>query len=239
MKYLKLIIAVSFLWLNLTRPTSAQHNVYSSTVVGYINKGYSATDYLIGNPLYSTDNTINNLFQSVPDGSTLTKWDRTTHQFLPTSEFSSEKGWSINYDLSPTEGALFHPAAAMTNTFTGEVPFGEGPIYQYPTLGDGLFLLSCSIPIANASFYQVIGRAPAEGESVTLLDSLSHNYYTTIFRSGDWDNGIPVLGIGEAGFFALGPDALTLVPEPATYVLLTLGLVAFNLHRRLRRRATI
>jgi PEP-CTERM motif len=227
MKSLKLLVTISILCLNVTGSASAQP--YSLNVVGYVNMPYSTADHLIGNPLYSTDNTISNLFQyNIPDGSTLTKWDR--------SIYHSDSGWSINYDLSPSEGALFHPTAAFTNTFTGEVPWsGDSPVIQPPTLGSGMFLLSCTIPFSAATFYQVVGRDPVEGESVTRLDSFSMTYYTTIYRSGEWDNGEPTLNIGEAGFFALGPNAITLVPEPATYALLTLGFAAFGLHRRFRR----
>lgn len=238
MNRLKIIIAICVLALSANNPLSAQP--YSLNVVGYYNLGLSAGNHLIANQLYATNNSINTVLAAAPNGSTLAKWNSTTLQYQPTSVFNTETGWSINYDLNPGEGALFYTPTAFTNTFVGEVPYDFGndtPIFTFPTPADGLFLLSCSVPLNGATFQQVIGRNPLEGESVTRLDSFSQNYLTTIYRSDGWDNGTPLLGLGEAGFFALGPDALTLVPEPGTYALLSLGLATLGLRYKFRSKS--
>jgi PEP-CTERM motif len=245
MKYMKSMSGLVALWICAAGSVSAQ--VVSLNVVGYVNLVYSANDYLIGNPLYAGTNDLNHLFSyNIPDGSSIAKWDRTTHQFLAPSIYHEGTGWTINYDLSPSEGALFHPTATFTNTFTGQVPWsGDSPLILPPTLGDGLFLLSCTVPFNGATFYQVIGRAPMDGDSVTRLDPFSMTYTTTIFQSGEWNNGDPTLNVGEAAFFGLGRntilppslDSLPPVPEPGIYALLSLGLAGFALQRRFRRKS--
>ena len=64
------------------------------------------------------------------------------------------------------------------------------------------------------------GRDPQNGESVTLLDAVSQTYTTTVFENGVWDNGTPILNIGQSAFFNLEP-----VPEPAVYNLVGAGLL--------------
>jgi hypothetical protein len=123
---------------------------------------------------------------SVPDGSILTKWDSQAHQFLPSSIFSGGS-WSINYDLAPGAGALFHATAAFTNTFVGTVLVGPGggpgdiTPPTPPVLGSGLFLLSSLFPASGRTFQNMIGRDPHEGEWVRLLDTASQTYFTTTY----------------------------------------------------------
>src|SRR5689334_7318535 len=107
MKAAKLLLTALALWIGGAGPVLAQ--VYTINIVGYVNLPFVAGNNLIGNPLDQPDNSLNNIFSlsTVPDGSTLTKWDAQAHQFLPSSIFSGGS-WSINYDLAPGEGALFH-----------------------------------------------------------------------------------------------------------------------------------
>jgi hypothetical protein len=90
----------------------------------------------------------------------------------------------------------------------------------------GSLLLSCVIPITNADFYDIVGRDPQNGESVTLLDAETQTYTTTTFENGAWNNGDPTLDIGESAMFDLEPD-LNAVPEPASYTVLATGLAMF------------
>ena len=238
MKILRSSVALSLVFLFVAPAAWAQTNVYSGNIVGYINRFIYPDDNLIANQLGTTNDTLNNVLASgVQDGSTLTKWDPVANRFLPTSTFdATSASWSINYSLTYAEGALLHSPSGATNLFLGEVDpalvinteisFAN----WHPNYGNGLYLLSCPVPIGGASFLQVIGRDPLDGEWVKLLDEPTQRYTITIFHTGTgWDNGDPALGIGQAAYFDLGP---ILVPEPSTLALAALGVAALILFRR-------
>jgi hypothetical protein len=72
-----------------------------------------------------------------------------------------------------------------------------------------------------------VGRDPLNGESVTLLDAVSQISTTTVFENGVWDNGTPILNIGQSAFFNLES-----VPEPAGYSLVGAGLLLLATARK-------
>jgi hypothetical protein len=192
--------------------------------VGYINQPLYAGDNLIANQLSFSNNTLNAIFQpGVPEGATFTAWNPSSQQYLPTSVYDINTGWSINYELDYGQGGLFHSPVTFTNGFVGSVWPGYDGIGTFvpPVVTDGgTLLLSCYIPIAPATFQDVVGRDPLNGESVTLLDALSQISTTTMFEDGVWDNGTPTLNIGQSAFFNL-----VSVPEPAVYNLVGAGLL--------------
>jgi hypothetical protein len=209
--------------------TSAHsQTVYSQNIVGYINQMLYAGNNYIANQLSTSNNTLNAIFQAgvVPEGATFTEWNPTTDQFLPTSVYDATTGWSINYSLTYGQGGLLDTPSTFQNTFTGSVWPGFEPNQPFvpPQVGSGSLFLSCVIPIGDATFYDVVGRDPMNGESVMMLDAATQTYTTTTFEDGVWSNGAPSLDVGEAAFFNLEP-VLVPVPEPATYGLLGVGLV--------------
>lgn len=222
--YLSLLVTLGF-----CASATAQ---YSLNVMGYYNKVLYAGDNLIANQLATTNNSLSSIFNSsVPHGSTFTKWDAEQLDFLPVSVYDQSTGWSIQYDLNYGEGGRFHAAATFTNTFVGQVWPGldiEDEGFNPPVFpGVGLFLRSSVVPLNRATFYHVIGREPQDGEIVTLLNGLSQTSSTTTFINGAWDNGEPLLDIGESGFFYLME-----VPEPGVNALLLLSFLSWWAVRR-------
>ena len=183
--------------------------VYSGNIVGYINQTLSAGDNYIANQLSNSNNTLNAIFQSgvVPEGATFTEWNPATQQLLPTSTYDTANGWSIDYTLTYGQGGLLDAPSTFINTFTGSVWPGFDGINNTFTpplvTASGSLFLSCYIPISDATFYDVVGRNPQNGESVTMLDAATQIYTTTTFENGVWNNGNPSLNIGEAAFFDL------------------------------------
>ncbi len=204
----------------------AEAQVYSQNVVGYYNQSIFAGNNFIANQLSSGGNTLNEIFTApVPEGSTFTEWDAATGHFLPPSVYDTTDGWSINYSLTYGQGGLLDATAAFSNTYVGTVWPGwsfQGP-YVPPLVADnGVFLLSCYLPIGSATFYDVVGRDPLDGEYVETLNPLSQIATTSTYLGGVWNNGTPSLDIGEAAIFGLGTglgDSPLIVPEPGMFEL--------------------
>lgn len=232
-----LAVACGFI-SQLAAPVSsiAQH---SQNIVGYINLPIYTGNNFIANQLSVTgnSNTLNNIFQpGVPEGATFTKWSSSQLQFLPLSTYDQNTGWSINYDLTYGEGGLLHTPASFTNTFVGSVWSGFNGIDPFtpPVVsGNGVFLLSCYIPIAPATFFDVVGRGPNEGDYVRTFNALTQLETITTFNGGLWDHGAPVLAVGQSAFFGLGAGA---VPEPATLSLVGAGFLLITASRNFRRK---
>ena len=229
MKMLRSILALSLFCFFVAPAAWAQTDVYSGNIVGYINRTISAGDNLIANQLGTTNDTLNNVLASgVLNGSTLTEWDPVANRFLPTSTFdATSASWSINYSLTYAGGALLHSPSGATNTFVGEVDpalvdsVGISFANWHPNYGNGLYLISCPLPVDGASFQQVISRDPFDGEWVETLNEATQTYSVTTFHTGTgWDNGDPALGVGQAAYFDLGP---VVVPEPTALALAALG----------------
>ena len=227
MKFVKYLSLVFFVGVAV----SAHSQVFSSNIVGYINQPLYAGDNLIANQLSFSNNTLNAIFQpGVPEGATFTEWDPSSQQSLPTSVYDINTGWSINYELDFGQGGLLYSPVTFTNLFVGSVWPGfvpNGPFVPPLVTDSGTLLLSCYIPIAPATFFDVVGRDPQNGESVTLLDAVSQISTTTTFENGVWDNGTPTLNVGQSAFFNLEP-----VPEPAVYNLVGAGLLLLATVRR-------
>lgn len=68
------------------------------------------------------------------------------------------------------------------------------------------------MPFDSATFLDIIGRDPHEGEWVKTLDATPQTYTVTTFNNGAWDNGPPSILLDKSAYFGLVD-----VPEPSTY----------------------
>jgi hypothetical protein len=190
--------------------------------VGYVNRTMYAGDNLFENPLVaSPDNNLSTLFSlgaPVPDGTTVSLWNPTTRSFDITSEYTGGS-WSIDFALLPGSGARLNTPLTFTATFVGEVGSRDPGTFSGP---DGIYLFGDRVPQAATStdiFLHILGRLPNAGEQFTALDGATqHSTTSTYLGGGAWDI-MPSIGVGEAGFFNVGP-----VPEPSTAALVMLGL---------------
>jgi hypothetical protein len=217
----------------------AHAQVYSQNIVGYYNLTLYAGDNYIANQFDNgSGNTLDTIFQPglVPEGATFTEWDTTTQQYLATSTYDTVTGWSIDYSLALGEGGLLDSPVMFNNYFTGSVWPGlnvNEPLVPPLVTGTGSMLLSCVVPYTDATFYDVVGRDPQNGESVTLLDAATQTYTTTTFNDGTWNNGDPSLNVGESAMFYLEA-----VPEPGILSLFGAGvtvLLAVSTRRSLNQ----
>lgn len=216
--------------------------VFSQNIVGYINLELYAGNNWVGNPLASSDDTLATIFQpGVPEGTSFAEWNPATQQYLPPSVYDTTTGWSINYSWGYGQGGLLNTPSPFLNTFVGTVWPGldiNGPFIP-PLVTGGAQLLACVIPI-QATFYDVMGRDPQNGDSVTTLDGPSQSTTTTVFENGLWSEGIPLLNVGQAAIFgnsaSYNPDVPP-APEPGGLQLAGIGLVMILAAARKCRRA--
>jgi hypothetical protein len=216
--------------------------IYSVNIVGYVNRPFAPGSHLFGNPLHHDSNALSLIMPTAPDGATVTLWDQRNEQFLPDSTYVAGSGWTINYVLDVGMGALLTTPMTFTNTFVGEVLQGpdttpadfDPPLP--PVLGPGIHLLSSLAPMSDRTFEDMIGRSPTEGEFVRMLNSGTQLYTTSTFTGGAWDNGDPVLQIGQAAFFGLNGRSMRpiWVPEPSSFTFLLIGAAGLLARNRSR-----
>jgi hypothetical protein len=167
-----------------------------------------------------------NAVPGLPVGTTAEIWNAATNQFSLPSTFDGTS-WDINYAISAPGGVLIDNQTSTTYTVT-EIGldwagpwFMGGPSATWvppPINTPGSYLLDLIFPISgdddNDLFYHEVGRDPAVGESVTVLNAATQTYSTT-FCTGyvlgsngqqpTWSNGEPSVGIGQAAFFVHPP----------------------------------
>jgi len=176
---------------------SAQ-SVYSVNAVGYVNLNIVSGFTMIAKPLNTTNNTIGSLMPSIPDFSTLYKWNEGAQGFdIATFFFGS---WdNPNLTLQVGEGAFLEVSSPFTLTFVGEVMQGNltNPIPA------NFSMKSSKVPQAG-----LVGTAL--GLTVGDFDTLykwvpatqSYDIFTYFF--GSWSPSEPSVGVGEAFFLQTG-----------------------------------
>jgi hypothetical protein len=241
-------VAVSVAALLLTLCGQAQ---ISGNIVGFYNLQIFPGNFLIANQLSNHTNTLNTIFNGdIPVGTTFTMWDASAQRFTPLSTYAGgSSGWTINYSLNFGEGGILTSYSGWQTTIVGEVISnfidGVGLVNWNPNYSSGLHLLSSAIPISapmDVIFADVVGRLPQDGEWAAILNPTNQTYTFTTFRAGSgWDNGDPVLGIGQSAWFDLGGglsatfSSIPTVPEPSAVALGGLG-IGLVFIRRSRRR---
>ncbi len=117
----KLSVAAALAALAIT----AQAQVYSVNIVGYVNQTLPANgSVFLHNPLDDGTNTVASVLSSVPNGTTLFVWNGSGYDF---GSKSGKGVWSFPTKPLPTGTAWFIKSpSAFTNTFVGETLVGPG-----------------------------------------------------------------------------------------------------------------
>jgi len=177
--------------------TVKAQTVYSLNIVGYCNVVVPANFSIIANPLNATNNSINSLFPSVPNGSTIYRFNTNSCQFVSYNYFF---GWGNNSGtniLNPGEGVFFNNVgAAFTNTFVGEVLLGSltNPVPS------GFALLASQVP-QSAPLDSTLGFPGANGDTIYRFNPTNQQYASYNYFFGWGGGGAPTLNVGE-GFFS-------------------------------------
>jgi len=180
----------------------AQSNVYSLNVVGYVNRSFPAFQFvMVNNPLQASNNTLNAIMPTAPDGTSVFKWNVANQDLdatVPT--FITGSGWTPNGTVSPGEGFFVASGADFTNTFVGEVRQGA---LSTPLVGNSAFeAIGSQVPVGGTITSVLTGYPATDGDTIfpwsVANQDLDPTTSTFVVGPG-WTPNINV-GVGD-GFF--------------------------------------
>lgn len=192
----KTLLAAGLL-LAASAASSLAQTVYSVNAVGFVNLTFPPGFTLATNPLEGSTNTVPALFPSVPNGTSVFKFDSATGSYTgSTFLFGSWNNASMT--LVPGEGFFFkNPGATtLTNTFVGNVKQGT----LTTPLSAGFTLVGSQVPQSGLVTTD-LGLPIGNAESVFKFNTTSQSYEGGSYLFGSWSApGEPSIGVGE-GFF--------------------------------------
>lgn len=173
--------------------------VYSVNAVGYVNTTLVPGFNLISNPLRNTEaggNQVQNLFASLPDGTTVYLFINGGFQTVGKDFGTWEPANLASEELTPGEGAFVRvpQGGNQTVTFVGEVPQGT----LRTELPVGFSIVSSQVPqegtVATLQF------PPNDGDTLYFFNETSQGYESVSYDFGEYDKALPTLQVGEAFF---------------------------------------
>jgi len=177
--------------------SSLAQTVYSVNAVGFVNINFPPGFSLACNPLEGATNTVAVLFPSVPNGTSVFKFDSAQGQYTGTTFLFGNWG-NPSFSLVPGEGFFFkNPGATtITNTFVGNVKQGT----LATPLSAGFTLVGSQVPQSGLVTTD-LGLPIGNAESVFKFDATTQQYTGATFLFGNWGgSGEPTISVGE-GFF--------------------------------------
>ena len=171
--------------------------VQSLNVIGYASVTLPPGFSMIANPFISASNTVAEIFQNWPDGTTLNKFDT---RFFRLAENAVKLGAWTNpgEKLEPGGGAIFfNPTTDYKYvSFVGEVNQGHVSM----PIPSGFSIRSALVP--QAGNLEDMGFPIAEGDVVHLFDRDRQKYVLHPYEEGKWKSGPPLVSIGESFWIA-------------------------------------
>jgi hypothetical protein len=185
---------------------SAQSNVYSLNVVGYVNRPLQGNDQytLVANPLSAPTNTYAGVLQGLPVGWSVTKWTGSGFG-TAVGRVGFGNGWTPSSgstnSFTPGQAVFIKAAAgapAITNTFVGEVMIGSFT----NSLPTGYSMIGNVI--ADAGPVNTLGLVPPTGSQILKwkedgIGGYEPAYGKVSFGVG-WTPSVPSIAVGQ-GFF--------------------------------------
>jgi len=184
---------------------STAQSVYSINAVGYVNLTVANGYNLIANPLNGTNNSINTVMPTAPDGSSVLRWNNQAQTFYQAETYLGGTWFDGNFNVSttvinPGEGFFFqnNSGASATLTFVGEVP--QGNLTNRVSANYGFY----SSQVPQSGTLTSLGFPGQDGMTYNGWNAASQGYnqaYT--YLGGTWfDNNFnpadPVPAVGEA-----------------------------------------
>lgn len=191
---------------------TAQAQVYSVNIVGYINQTLEPGNNLVSAPLLNGSNTLSEVYTNLADNSYLTKWDFANQKFFQADTYYAGFGWFDNAfnpsttTVKPGEGFfIYNPAASnVVVTLVGEVvPKGNVTNVVY---GPGNAFYGNPIPSATSLATNANGFANALGDNsyyyTFITASNKYSQALTYYQGFGWYDGAfnpqdPVPNVGQ------------------------------------------
>jgi len=177
------------------------------------NNAFTGTNAFIANQLDAVLNTLDGLFNPMPDGSFLPVhtvieiWNTNNDSgFCPVTWEGPNSGWSGgnggSTTLEPGKGAILlipTTSTPVTVSFVGLVREGQVTIPLWPGYGPrhGWNGVSSMLPEAGG-ITTVLGYQPLPGDEVLVWNGVSGSYVTNSYTTTGWNLGEPVINVGES-----------------------------------------
>ena len=183
---------------------SAQ-TVYSVNAVGYVNLDLKAGFNMIGNPLDTGTDNLDDILPTVPDESTI--YFFRNGGWTVSAQYFNGVGWFA--DPMPTwpagEGAMLQSTADATITFVGEVRQGS----LSTPIGSGVSLVTSQVP--QAGTLDELGVPGSDTDVAYTWDVNSQGYAAAgeYFAGVGWfADPAPTIGVAE-GFIVIAANSLS------------------------------
>ena len=177
---------------------------------------------LIANQLDHGSNTLDEVLQSVPDGSVLYKYDNAGSRWSAAVYDAAGGSWAPGgITLSPGEGAFFQSPSNFVLAFTGHP---HVPVLPVTIPSGGCYLLSRQTNDVG-DYTNIVGNTPANGADIYTWNAAAQSYTVAQFSGGSWGTAGstgPTVPVGAAAWISLpngGP------PPPAPQSLVYQGLL--------------
>lgn len=178
--------------------------VYSVNAVGFVNVPLTTGYNLFANPLNSTNNSIQSLLTTLPNGTVLLTWntaiaDFNSDTFIGGTWFNGD-GDPSTTTIAPGSGAFVQVAASNNIVFVGEVMQGN----LTNTIPPGLQIVSSQVPQTGTPTSLSLTNVGNGGGilkfNTTIQDYDQFTYIGGAWFNGDGDPAEPTINVGEAVF---------------------------------------
>jgi subtilisin family serine protease len=176
------------------RASISSSSQQSCNTVGYVDVSIPSGQSMIANPLdVNGVNYLGAVFPSVPDGTTIYKWNDAAQSY-DVSTFLSGVWSSPNLTLVPGEGAIIQPnSGAINHSYVGQVAQGYG-VNPVPNL----YSVRSSIVPQTGLVKTDLGLPVISGD--TVMRMVNGSFVTYTYSSGSWSPSEPRVAIGESFF---------------------------------------
>jgi len=171
---------------------------YSLNVIGYASITLSPGFSMVGNPLFGGNDRLPELFEKMPDGTSVSKFDNVLHRLKENALKAGQ--WTNPRDrLGPGEGAIvLNPSLDYRIlTFVGEAKLGGFAI----SVPAGFSIQTSSVPEPGA-LYPDLGFPMEDGDVIHQFDRDQQKYVLYPYVGKGWAAGPPIMSVAESFWVA-------------------------------------